>query len=50
LQIRHTWQEGNVAFWDNRCTPHYASNDDGAAHRIMNRVTIVGDKPYFRKP
>ena len=49
FQVRHSWQEGDVAFWDNRCTQHYASNDYGAAHRIMNRVTIVGDKPFFRK-
>ena len=49
FQIRHSWREGDIAFWDNRCTQHYASNDYGAAHRIMNRVTIVGDKPYYRK-
>ena len=49
FQIRHSWQEGDIAFWDNRCTQHYASIDYGAAHRIMNRVTIVGDKPFFRK-
>ncbi len=47
FQIRHSWQVGDVAFWDNRCTQHYASHDYGAAHRIMNRVTIVGDQPYF---
>ena len=47
FQIRHSWQEGDIAFWDNRCTQHYASIDYGAAHRVMNRVTIVGDKPYF---
>ena len=49
FQIRHIWKEGDVAFWDNRCTQHYASNDYGSAHRIMNRVTIVGDRPYYRK-
>ena len=49
FQIRHSWQEGDIAFWDNRCTQHYACNDYGAAHRIMNRVTIVGDKPFYRK-
>ena len=49
FQIRHSWREGDVAFWDNRCTQHYASNDYAGAHRIMNRVTIVGDQPYFRK-
>ena len=47
FQVRHTWQTNDVAFWDNRCTQHYASHDYGAAHRVMNRVTIVGDKPYF---
>ncbi|MFT5505686.1 MAG: taurine dioxygenase [Gammaproteobacteria bacterium] len=47
FQIRHQWQENDIAFWDNRCTQHYASNDYGAAHRIMNRVTLKGDKPYY---
>ena len=49
FQVRHTWQVNDIAFWDNRCTQHYASNDYGAAHRLMNRVTLVGDKPYFSK-
>ena len=49
FQIRHTWQEGDVAFWDNRCTQHYASHDYAAAHRVMNCVAIVGDKPFFGK-
>ena len=49
FQVRHTWQTNDIAFWDNRCTQHYASNDYGAAHRLMNRVTLVGDKPYFNK-
>ncbi len=49
FQVRHQWQVGDVAFWDNRCTQHYASHDYGATHRLMNRVTIVGDRPYFKK-
>ena len=47
FQIRHTWQLNDIAFWDNRCTQHYASHDYGSAHRIMNRVTLVGERPYF---
>jgi len=47
FQIRHNWQVGDVVFWDNRCTQHYASYDYGTAHRVMNRITLVGDKPYF---
>lgn len=50
FQVRHTWQTNDIAFWDNRCTQHYASHDYGAAHRVMNRVTLIGDRPYFRKP
>lgn len=49
FQIRHSWKLGDVAFWDNRCTQHFAAHDYGAAHRIMQRVTIIGDKPYFHK-
>ena len=48
FQVRHTWHVGDVAIWDNRCTQHYASHDYGSAHRIMNRVTLEGDRPYFR--
>ena len=48
FQVRHTWQVGDVAIWDNRCTQHYASHDYGSAHRVMNRVTLQGDRPYFR--
>jgi len=48
FQVRHRWRKNDVAFWDNRCTQHYASNDYGADHRIMNRVTLIGDRPYFR--
>lgn len=46
FQVRHAWQVNDIAFWDNRCTQHYASHDYGAAHRVMNRVTLVGDRPY----
>ena len=49
FQIRHSWQINDIAFWVNRCTAHYASCDYGAAHRVMNRVTLVGNKPFYRK-
>lgn len=48
FQVRHVWQVNDIVFWDNRCTQHYASHDYGAAHRVMNRVTLVGDQPYYR--
>lgn len=40
--IRWHWQAGDVAFWDNRTTQHYAVYDyDKTVHRIMNRATIL---------
>jgi taurine dioxygenase len=46
LQCRFRWAPGSVAFWDNRATQHVVSNDFLPARRVMERVTIVGDKPF----
>jgi len=43
--VRWKWRLGDVAFWDNRLTQHYATDDYRPARRVMNRATIVGDRP-----
>jgi alpha-ketoglutarate-dependent sulfate ester dioxygenase len=43
--VRWRWQQGDVAIWDNRATQHYAVNDYGDAHRVVNRVTVSGLRP-----
>jgi taurine dioxygenase len=43
---RFRWESGSVAFWDNRCTQHFAINDYPAETRIMRRITICGDTPF----
>ncbi len=46
LQCRFRWQPGSLAFWDNRATQHIVSNDFLPDKRVMERVTVVGDKPF----
>ncbi len=42
---RHSWKAGDVAIWDNRCTLHYPVNDYHGHKRLLNRITLKGDKP-----
>jgi taurine dioxygenase len=42
---RFAWRKNSVAFWDNRCTQHYALNDYHGFRREMLRVTVEGDRP-----
>ncbi|MFG2827888.1 TauD/TfdA dioxygenase family protein [Streptomyces sp. NPDC048434] len=46
FQVRWRWQAGDLAFWDNRATQHYAVNDYGPHRRVAERVAIAGDRPY----
>ena len=44
-QCRFHWEAGSVAFWDNRAVQHYAASDYWPNVRIMERASIVGDRP-----
>ena len=39
---RFKWDVGSIAFWDNRCTWHYALNDYQGERREMHRITLEG--------
>jgi taurine dioxygenase len=45
-QCRFRWRENSVAFWDNRAVQHYAAFDYHPGVRRVERVTVIGDKPY----
>ncbi|WP_437879805.1 taurine dioxygenase [Pseudomonas sp. LRF_L74] len=46
FSVRWQWRQGDLAFWDNRLTQHYACDDYRPQRRIMHRATILGDKPF----
>lgn len=48
FQVRFRWSDSALAFWDNRVTQHYAVNDYLPNRRVMNRATVLGDRPFHR--
>ena len=47
VQCRFSWWPGSLAFWDNRSCQHFAASDYFPDVRVMERVTIAGERPYF---
>ena len=41
------YESGSMAFWDNRACMHRASVDFSSHARVMRRVTIQGDAPFY---
>ena len=48
FQCRFRWQPGSLAFWDNRCAQHRALFDYFPHRRHAHRVTVKGDRTFYR--
>jgi alpha-ketoglutarate-dependent taurine dioxygenase len=44
-QCRFRWQKDSVAFWDNRACQHFALSDYWPERRVMERASIIGERP-----
>ncbi len=42
--VRYRWREGTIGMWDNRVTQHFVL-DDFEGERVIQRVTVMGDRP-----
>jgi taurine dioxygenase len=47
LHCRWHWHEGDLAVWDERSTLHRAAADHFPYRRVVRRLEIDGDRPYF---
>ena len=45
FSCRFAWRVGSLALWDNRCTQHNPVNDYHGFRRVMERITLAGDRP-----
>jgi taurine dioxygenase len=45
-QVRFRWRTDSFAMWDNRTTQHCAAQDFGDARRRVERVTLLGERPF----
>jgi taurine dioxygenase len=47
FHCRWRWQPGDLAIWDERSTNHRSAGDHFPQVRVIRRIEIAGDRPYF---
>ncbi len=50
LYLHHTWEAGDLVFWDNRCTNHRRSAFDPSSGRTLWRYQLAGETPRAFEP
>jgi taurine dioxygenase len=46
----HEWRQGDVLIWDNRSVAHARRSFDASQQRLMRRITIQGERPFYAGP
>lgn len=47
-QVRWSWTPGDVAIWDERLVVHRGVSDHFPMRRVVRRITVEGEVPYFQ--
>ncbi len=47
LHCRWSWSQGDLAIWDERSTLHRSAADHWPQRRVIRRLEIDGDRPFF---
>ena len=45
--MRWQWEQGDLTIWDERSTLHRTSADHWPQKRVIRRLEIDGDRPFF---
>jgi len=43
----HEWRVGDLIVWDNRCVAHARGSFDPNSQRLLHRVTVKSEAPYY---
>ena len=46
VQFRLKWEVDTFVMWDNRSSQHAVAADFYPDERVVERVTIIGDRPF----
>lgn len=46
-QVRWSWTEGDVVIWDERLVVHRGVSDHFPLRRVVRRITVDGERPFF---
>ena len=46
FRYEHSWQTGDIVFWDNQVTLHSRQPFPSDQRRLLKRISLAGGRPY----